>query len=186
MHPSAPSTKPAFESDFKKIRASTAMRPHVVCPSPDRALRLTVGIHIARSNVPDSWFIPFSVVFKPVINPLQMGSFFQNEPICKRSCKPHKILYLKSIHRQLCESKMGSFRRMACLMRSSFPRSGAGVPPACSLLVVNDHTSKSYNYRNPMSRRKSVVAAMPVVAAAVPAAETGVAPRNGCQEKPRF
>src|ERR1017187_7924881 len=49
--------------------------------------------------------------------PSKMGSFFQNEPICKRRCKRHKFLYLNSIHRKLRENKMGSFREMAHFFR---------------------------------------------------------------------
>src|ERR1017187_1293958 len=48
---------------------------------------------------------------------LQMGSFFQNEPICKRLCKRHKLLSINPIKGKLLENKMGSFRGMAHLMR---------------------------------------------------------------------
>jgi hypothetical protein len=61
-------------------------------------------------------------------NPSANGFVFQNEPICKPLCKVHKFFHTKLIHQKILENQMGSFRRMACLMRPS-PQQWCGVPP---------------------------------------------------------
>src|SRR5712672_999433 len=46
----------------------------------------------------------------------KMGSFFENEPICKRHLQTHNQLPHCMIHGKYRGNEMGSFRRMACLM----------------------------------------------------------------------